>query len=67
MIFSPTSFACSFYRRLPPRLPLLASPLCKGERIEVRGLWIDVIAAQNPHATLSLEKGEAIHANLYIP
>jgi hypothetical protein len=34
-----------------------ASPLYEGERIEVRG-WAE-LAMQNPHPTLSLEKGEA--------
>ena len=38
---------------------LPASPLAKGERIEVRGALILIIKVANPHPTLSLEKGEA--------
>jgi hypothetical protein len=38
---------------------LSASPLAKGERIEVRGSLIFIIEVANPHPTLSLEKGEA--------
>jgi hypothetical protein len=34
-----------------------ASPLGEGERIEVRGL-IEYAESENPHPTLSLEKGE---------
>jgi hypothetical protein len=37
--------------------PLSASPLAKGERIEVRGSTL-VRTSLNPHPTLSLEKGE---------
>jgi len=36
-----------------------ASPLAKGERMEVRGSLILIIKAANPHPTLSLGKGEA--------
>jgi hypothetical protein len=35
-----------------------ASPLAEGERIEVRGS-MPGMRSQNPHPTLSLEKGEA--------
>jgi len=35
-----------------------ASPLGEGERIEVRGL-IECSKSDNPHPTLSLEKGDA--------
>jgi hypothetical protein len=35
-----------------------ASPLGEGERIEVRGV-IESAESDNPHPTLSLEKGEA--------
>jgi hypothetical protein len=35
-----------------------ASPLGEGERIEVRGATTK-IRSENPHPTLSLEKGEA--------
>ncbi len=38
---------------------LSASPLAKGERIEVRGSLILIIKVANPHPTLSLGKGEA--------
>jgi hypothetical protein len=38
---------------------LPASPLAKGERIEVRGSLILIIKVTNPHPTLSLGKGEA--------
>jgi hypothetical protein len=34
-----------------------ASPLAEGERIEVRGTTTK-IRSENPHPTLSLEKGE---------
>jgi len=37
---------------------LVASPLAEGKRIEVRGS-MPGIRSQNPHPTLSLEKGEA--------
>jgi hypothetical protein len=37
---------------------LSASPLVEGERIEVRGSPQGIMS-QNPHPTLSLEKGEA--------
>jgi hypothetical protein len=36
---------------------LSASPLAEGERIKVRGSPLG-ITSQNPHPTLSLEKGE---------
>ena len=39
---------------------LPASPLTKGERIEVRGSLILLINVANPHPTLSLGKGEAM-------
>jgi hypothetical protein len=35
-----------------------ASPIGEGERIEVRGV-IESAESDNPHPTLSLEKGEA--------
>jgi hypothetical protein len=38
---------------------LPASPLAKGERIEVRGSLILIINVANPYPTLSLGKGEA--------
>jgi hypothetical protein len=37
---------------------LPASPLAKGERIEVRGSTL-ALTSLNPHPTLFLEKGEA--------
>jgi len=39
-------------------LSSFASALREGERIEVRG-FVNYSALQNPHPTLSLEKGEA--------
>ena len=36
-----------------------ASPLGEGERIEVRGVVKRSQQSDNPHPTLSLEKGEA--------
>ena len=42
------------------RLIVSASPLCEGERIEVRGFSREAAASShNPHPPLSLEKGEA--------
>jgi len=36
-----------------------ASPLCEGERTEVREFRVGGCTTSNPHPTLSLKKGEA--------